>query len=43
MSGFRAIAAQFERKLELIERAFDLSAATAEDIKELKAWFLEIA
>ncbi|MEC4817792.1 MAG: Hsp70 family protein [Scytonema sp. PMC 1069.18] len=43
MGEFRAISTQFDRKLELIERAFNLSAATDEDIKELKAWFLEIA
>jgi hypothetical protein len=43
MRGFHAISAQFDRKLELIERAFDLCAATDEDIQELKAWFLEIA
>jgi len=43
MQSYPQIAAQFDRKLELLERACDLSAATEEDIKDLKAWFLEIA
>lgn len=41
--SYQNISTQFDRKLELIERACDLSSATEEDIKDLKAWFLEIA
>lgn len=43
MSSFPGISHQFDRKLELIESAFNLTTATPEDIGELKAWFLEIA
>jgi molecular chaperone DnaK (HSP70) len=43
MKSFPTISVQFDRRLELIERAFDLSTATAQDIQDLKAWFLEIA
>ena len=43
LGSYQGISTQFDRKLELIERACDLSTATDEDIKDLKAWFLEIA
>lgn len=36
----QGISNQFERKLELIERAFNLSTATAQDITDLKTWLL---
>ncbi|WP_414530753.1 Hsp70 family protein [Nodularia chucula] len=41
MFSFPGISSQFDRKLELIERAFYLETATAEDIQDLKTWFLE--
>lgn len=42
MGGFPGIATQFNRRLELIERAFNLGNATAQDIQEIKLLFLEV-
>jgi len=42
MGGFPQISTQFNRRLELIERAFNLSTATDQDIHDIKLLFLEV-
>ena len=43
MRDYRTISDQFDRKLELIEIAFNLDRGTAKDIEDLKVWLIEIA
>lgn len=41
MINFRGISQQFDRKLELIERAFHLDTATIIDKEDIRTWFLQ--
>ncbi|TAE55782.1 MAG: NYN domain-containing protein [Nostocales cyanobacterium] len=43
MGSYHAISEQFDRKLELIEIAFNLDRGTEKDIEDLKVWLIEIA
>ncbi|MFB2738974.1 Hsp70 family protein [Umezakia ovalisporum] len=42
MISFPGISNQFDRKLELIELAFNLDTASDQDVKDLKTWLLQI-